>query len=478
MDPPTPPRPPDPPDPGSSNNSAMEVASSNYGKRRLDNDEEAIVSKKTIVNKEMANASIQQIYLHPNIILGIKAYKPSDKGPFRVHVSRSEPDPSAGTSIRPIKFGQFLSRNKIKNICPDGVKRVGRNKIAVEFMSAVDANNFLDNPILSLNRYEASIPSYSIMKMGIVRQIPVDWSMDEFVESLVIPSGTGEVLKARRLNRKVRENDKNIWIPTQSIVLTFHGQVLPTRVFSYHTSLPVEPYQYPTIQCLNCCRFGHVKAQCRSKPRCFRCSQPHSGETCEIGEAMASCLHCLGKHFANNVSCPEQRRQKSIKIIMSQENLSYEEASIQLPKIQKSYSDVLSVAPFSQPSLSSHISNSQSTSLSPSSYKKTVISSSHPRVPLGKSYDRDAHHSIVAEEPSVLPNGCALLSSQVSSSETTSQNDSLLELLLTMILNLISQNKNNLPSNVAQKLFELSSISSNNGSRPSMEREKPASKKA
>lgn len=442
-------------------------------KRRAENDVNASSAKKTIVNKETASASIQTMYLHPSLVVGIKEYTSLDKGPFVVHVSRTEPEPAAGTAIRPIQFGQFLFKNKISNICTDGVKKVGRNKISVEFSSAVAANKFLDNPLLEKHAYQVTIPSYNITKMGIVRQVPVELAMEEFVESLSLPSSCGNVLKARRLNRKTVVEGKVTWVPTQTVVITFQGQVLPQRIYLFHTSLPVETYQFPTIQCQNCCRFGHVKMQCRSKPRCFRCAQPHAGDSCEVIESKATCLHCSGQHFASNKGCPEQGRQKTIKLLMSQDNISYEDASHRFPKPTRPYAEVIqdsnSNLPQSHPSLQR---TQPSFYPATSSYRKTISPAPRLRAPLGSSFDRSAHQAIVADSPSALPNGHAL---SLANSLPSSQDDSLLEILLTMIISIISKNNSSLPSHVAHKLSQIISLSNNYGSslRATVEHEKP-----
>lgn len=466
-----------PPDPGgtsdlpeSMNLFESEVsATQNLGtKRRNEDDMGDRQTKKTITNTELPSASIQNIYCSPSMVIGVKSYKSMDKGPFIVHVTRSEPDLSAGTTIRPIKFGQFLVHNKIQNICCDGVKKVGRNKISVEFKSYEDANKFLDNPILSLSKYEASIPTYNITKMGIVRQVPVDLSMEEFVESIVLPEGCGEILKARRLNRKVSDEGKVSWVPTQTVVLTIHGQRLPARIYLFHTSLQVETYQYPSIQCLNCCRFGHVKAQCRSQPRCYKCAQPHTGESCDVTENQSTCLHCSGLHFSSSKICPELGRQQTIKLLMSQEGISYVEASSRCPKVNRSFAEVAKeIFPptISQPQ----------TSTPTISHKKTVFTPPRPRVQAGKSYNRQAHQAIVEEVPSSLPNGCAFPNPET----MMPQENGLLELLLTLIINILSQNKNPIPSNVAHKLMQVMTISNHNGSNicSSMEQSKPNQEK-
>lgn len=476
------PEPPDPPDPP---NCAMEttdytlVSNPKSSKKRQRPDDDAGSAKKTVINHEIATASIQSVYLHPAMsVLGIKQYEITDSGPYVVHVSRVEPDLTSGATLRPIKFGQFLFRNKIDDICQDGVKQVGRNKISIQFKSVSGANNFLNNPVLKNCKYEAIIPTYNVTRMGLVRGVPVDWSMDEFIESLQIHGGI-YVLKARRLNRKTKSNDGTIvWEPTQTVVLTFRGQQLPTRVFSFYSSLTVETYQFPTIQCMACLRFGHIKAQCRSQPRCYRCTQSHTGDSCNVQEHEATCLYCSAHHFSTSRQCPEQERQKTIKMIMSRDGISYQEACGQMPKVDKPYNQIAreTVVPSQQvyqpPFLSAGPSQSVQT------YKKTTYHNARPRAPLGKAFDRISHQNIIANVPSSLPNGYFLQNAQPQPSLPHSgSQDQLLVQLLNIIISIISQQSINLPSNVAQMISHLSSITKHNGSMPinSMEQQEPPS---
>ncbi|CAH2101655.1 unnamed protein product [Euphydryas editha] len=130
-------------------------------------------------------------------------YTETDIRPFLVHVSRLERDPSSGTTLHPIKFGQFLERMRFSGILRDGVKRVGRNKVSIEFSSGENANNFITSPSVIEHGYAASIPKYNITRMGVVRDIPTDWSLDEIIENLKVPSGIGKIIKARRINKKI-----------------------------------------------------------------------------------------------------------------------------------------------------------------------------------------------------------------------------------------------------------------------------------
>ncbi|CAH2100585.1 unnamed protein product [Euphydryas editha] len=440
-------RPPDPPDTGDPDGQRDSESSSQQivRKRPATDSSSDPSSKKTIVHPSTASPSIQSLYTHPSFSEGPKSYSDDDKGPFIVHVSRETSDPASGTTIRALKFGQFLHTHKITSIVKDGVKNVGRNKISVEFSAAQAANNFLKNPVLEMCKYKASVPTYNITRMGLIKGIPVDWSMEELVESLELPSGCGAVMKARRLNRKNIQEGSVSWIPTQSVVLTFRGQILPNRIFSFHTSLPVETYNLPTIQCLNCCRFGHIKSQCRSKPRCYKCSQEHTGDSCNITKENATCLHCSGRHFTTQKDCPEYLRQIKIKSDMSQDNISYMEASSRYPPVRRSYAEIAKEMFTPPPYIPT--SSTQSPSSPNRSYRKTVTHTPRPRADLGKGYDKQAHQSIVDVSPSTLPNGCAL-NNHDSTSPSSSNN--LLENLVQMVHSIVTTCSDiPLPSNVA-----------------------------
>uniref|UniRef100_A0A2A4JUB7 Endonuclease/exonuclease/phosphatase domain-containing protein n=1 Tax=Heliothis virescens TaxID=7102 RepID=A0A2A4JUB7_HELVI len=261
--------------------------------------------------------------------IGRSKYSATDKAPFIVHVSRLESQPNAATTLHPVTFGMFLVKNNIGNIVRDGVKKVGRNRVSVEFTSPQDANSFIINSILSKNCYVAAIPTFNITRMGVVTGVPSDLTEDEAKTYLTVPSGCGQVLKVRRIRRKVFRDGIADFKPTETCVITFDGQVLPNRIYCFYTSLPVSQYVYPTIQCRKCCRFGHVESICRSKPRCSKCGHDHPGDGCSISEGEAFCVLCSGNHYANSKSCPELGRQKAIKTIMAEKSLSYAEVFLQ-----------------------------------------------------------------------------------------------------------------------------------------------------
>lgn len=433
-------------------------------------------SDQEIKKNKPPSDSIQSIYT----IEGYESnenfkYSKDDKGPFSVHVSRVEPDPSAGYSIRLLKFAQLIHKNNIQGITQGGIQALGRNKISIEFKTAMEANDFVQCPLLIQNKFTAIIPRYQISRLGVVKNIPTDWTLEELVLGTKVPSRCGGVVKARRLNVKSRRDDGSVsWNPSTTVVLTFLGQVLPEKVYCYNSSLPVSVYQLPTIQCRSCCRFGHVQAQCRSKPRCYNCAQQHTGDSCDIPDERISCFLCRGgNHKAIDRNCPEHNRQKAIKIIMSEHNLSYTEASLRVPSSKIPYSEVVS-QPYSQlqsPPYNTTSSSRMSPDLFPSfsqpktSYTKTVFRAPRSPPTLGKSYDTVAHNSITRSPSSSQPNGCAL---NRDPTPTVSPNDNLIELLVCSLINIISKFNDALPNNVSILLQQLlNTIISKNGSQGS-----------
>ncbi|XP_041971281.1 uncharacterized protein LOC121727470 [Aricia agestis] len=304
--------------------------------------------------------------------------------------------------------------------------------------------------------------------MGIVRNVPVDWSMEELVENMQVPSGNGKVVRARRLSRKsMTDQNSPVWLPTQSVVLTITGQKLPPHVYCYYNSLPVEVYKLPTIQCNKCCRFGHVKAQCRSEPRCFKCSHKHEGATCTA--TSLTCMHCSGPHAANDVSCPEYIRQKEIKFVMSRESISYMEASARFPRVRRSFADSARTSSSANVNTSRQTyrqtdrqNDRQTNSPTTTSYRKTVYIPRRPIIPVAPGYDHEAHRNIIEEPECQSPNGCAYPSPNEKS--PVSQNDKLLDNLSYFFIDLISRFGDSLPNKTLSNLTHISKLLPNNGS--------------
>lgn len=420
-----------------------------------------IFEKNSTTNVEINNKEVS-----PPTPIGRTCYNDKDASPYVVHIIKTSSTPNEDVSVHPVTFGRFLKKNSFQNIVNGSVKKIGRNKISIAFSNHLDANAFMKDKSLESNNMRAFIPTFNVTRMGLVRGVPSDWSPEEVIANVSLPIGTGEIIKVRRLNYKTIINGAPIWKPSQTVVITFDGQILPDRIFICYNSLPVELYIYPTLQCFLCCRFGHTKAQCRSKPRCFKCGQNHTGDTCDVEEENASCCLCSGSHFASSKSCPEFARQKSIKTYMAQNAVSYFEASKLHPLVGKSYADVLTSRPAVLTSSSINITPSperpkprpyryighhMAKNVSPStSYKKTVfLKPKSPPISSNKGYDKEAHKALIKEYSIPTPsNGCALNSLSHDQVQQLSSETSIPDLIIALI-NLLSNFTQSTPSNDA-----------------------------
>lgn len=397
-------------------------------------------------------------------------YEATDLSPYVVHIQKIFDTENSAQTLHPITLGHFLKKRRYNNIINGSLKRIGRNRISLSFSRYIDANSFINDPCLTKEKLKAFVPSINVCRIGIIKGVPTEWSPEEIMENVSVPTGCGKVIKARRLNYKVHEPTP-VWKPSQTVVLTFDGQILPKRVFCCYNSMPVELYTFPTIQCFNCCRFGHTKVQCRSNPHCFKCGEKHSAETCSIeDECDSKCCHCGGIHYAINKKCPEFERQKAIKHYMAHSCVSYAEASQLHPPISKLYADVVTSAP-----LASHINknsfSSQSSPVSPNtpimtSQRKTVFLKPRDPPKTSKGYDRVAHQALINNEVSMSGNGVAL-------QNNINNNESQILNIIIMLINTLSKNNNIEPSNVATVIDTLSNLFNLNLNGPKSTQDSP-----
>ncbi|KAI5642941.1 hypothetical protein NE865_04980 [Phthorimaea operculella] len=378
-------------------------------------------------------------------------YDPKDPGPYIVHVQFAEENGKSGATLHPLDFSYFLFQNGMKDIIQNGVKRIGRNRLSISFGSWKEANLFVLNEVLAgQKKYQATIPTFNLCRMGIVKGVPESWTHEEILENIRVPEGYGEILRSRRMNRKtVSASGVVEWVPTQTVTLTFDGQRLPPRVFSFYSALPVQNYILPTIQCHRCCRFGHTKDKCRSRPRCAKCGEEHDAATCMV--TVVSCVNCSGDHQATAKICPEFLRQTEIKKYMSENNESYLEASKVIPNSKPLFSEV--VGRESTPNSSVPV---QSTENRKVWNKKTVTLPPKIKRPVTQGYDHKAHKDLVNSFKEPTPeNGCGFKTVDIGDKETDSQACSLQD-LLSQLVNIVLNSS--LPYNVALSLINSISV--------------------
>lgn len=172
------------------------------------------------------------------------------------------------------------------------------------------------------------IPRHLTTCQGVIRNVNAAITVEEIINNIRVNEAK-KVLKARRLNCRVKVDDEIKYESTKTVVLTFKGSLLPKKVSLYYVPLEVSTYVLPVIRCTKCLRFGHNAKACKSLQRCRDCGlAPHPDTSCQV-----KCIHCGDKHNALSPECNELKRQQSIKKLMSFENITFYEAAKHFPRL-------------------------------------------------------------------------------------------------------------------------------------------------
>ncbi|XP_070516638.1 uncharacterized protein [Cardiocondyla obscurior] len=349
----------------------------------------------------------------------------------------------------------LVSRSITKITSVDFVecKKVGFGKVMIECRDFNSANKIIDNPDLLNHGLKAFIPSFKLVRSGIIRDIPQELTpqdiiemieskckiifgrVDNFVIITLYFTNTGiyiyclkriyfntkyEGIEVHRLNRRTNTSEGTLFVPSRSICVKFLGQTLPQHIAICKIRHEVHPYVPKTKICYSCFRVGHVSKACKSKPRCLHCgnlSHPE-GEHCTSINNPPNCINCGNSHLATSRDCSVIIRNKQIQSLAAVENIPIFLAREKVNKINNNQgissdprSDVanfpfLNSNPSSQciPSFSSFNRfsslNALPFSLDPvsltqsrPSYANAIISSKNPKTSKFSNYYNKTKHS-------------------------------------------------------------------------------------
>lgn len=296
-------------------------------------------------------------------------YDNVDTGPYLVYVENFQAEFNG--KLNAIKIGDIIFKNhpeldkEILNI-----ESVGRNRIRIKFKNAISANRFLKSALLQQYNLRQYIPKFVNHKYGIIKGIDLDLT-EEYIGKKIKQFDmhckfTVETVK--RLHYKaVNEEGFKILKPSKTILVEFKSQHLPKYISINHVRVLVVPYEQKVMLCYNCFRYGHLGKQCKSNARCLKCKNNHKSEQCTETVIVPNCFHCNGDHLTSEIKkCPEFARQKAIKKLMCEQNMSYLEASAKMPKT--TYASIVS---------SSSNTNIPNKSVGPQTMNSNILSSSN-----------------------------------------------------------------------------------------------------
>lgn len=238
--------------------------------------------------------------------------------------------------LHPMVVGHILHKKLgVSNI--NKIEKVGRNRVKVELKSIRDANKLINNDKLNDEHIRAFIPNNLLERKGIIKFVDTSFDDKYLFENIISPYRITEV---KRLQRKIVKEDGHIFVPKQTVLLTFEGNVLPSTVFINYVACTVEPYVQKVIQCYKCLRYGHVAKQCNSSNSlCVNCSKElDSGHKCRDPQDRF-CLFCKNNtHKTISKDCPKYVEQTNIKKHMANNNLTFLESK---NNIRNTFSNVV-----------------------------------------------------------------------------------------------------------------------------------------
>lgn len=220
-------------------------------------------------------------------------------------------------TILPKQFAmaKLLTQENITNI--RRIKYKSPNKALVDFNTKEHAVKLLNCPKITELGYRCQLTSERNISYGVIRGVDLDINIEEIKESLESPHEIISILRLKRLNLDGK------WVDSESIRVGFKSSTLPSYVHAYGCRFKVETYEFPVTQCSMCWKFGHTAKFCPSKKvLCPKCGNDH--DNCESTDYR--CLNCKGPHMSLDKKCPIFVKEKKIRRIMREQNMTYRKA--------------------------------------------------------------------------------------------------------------------------------------------------------
>jgi hypothetical protein len=211
-------------------------------------------------------------------------------------------------------LARFLRDENITNI--NKIKYKSAYKVFIVLNDKGQAENLLKNEKLLQLDIRAQLTDQKSVSYGIIRNVDLDMNEKEILENV---SGPFDILSAKRMRRI---NYENKWVECETVRLCFKSVSIPLTVEAYGIKFKVEKYVFPVTQCSACWKFGHTKKFCSNKVLCPKCGEAH--DNCET--VVYKCLNCKGNHMALNKSCPAFVKEKEIRLLMSEKDVTYKKA--------------------------------------------------------------------------------------------------------------------------------------------------------
>lgn len=212
-------------------------------------------------------------------------------------------------------LAKLLKTEKIDNILK--IKYKSPYKVVIQVQNKNEAEKIIKCRQLADIGCRCQILSELNLSYGVVKGVDLETEDKDMLEIFQTDVEIVSIIRLKRLDTQGK------WVNSETIRICFNNPTIPEYVYAYSCRFKVERYVFPVTQCSGCWKFGHPVKFCpTTKIKCPKCGDNHVNcETTDI-----KCLNCKGNHIVLDKACPHFLREKRIRIIMSEKNLTYRKA--------------------------------------------------------------------------------------------------------------------------------------------------------
>lgn len=254
-------------------------------------------------------------------------YKFQDQGPYTIYIEYIKIEEDS-KPLNDIRTGRLLNKLRLKSAL--NTKQIGKFRNKITFKDKNEANKLISDKSLEPDNLKAFIPKQYVERVGVIKDVPEELTEQDILDNII------SKYKVKAIWRFKRKLENGNMVNTSTIKIVFEGQLIPDEINLFFAVRKVLPYIFSVTQCRLCYLYGHIEKNCKGKRRCQVCSEENSVD--HICSNVVKCRHCKEAHTSNSKLCPEFRRQKNIKELMSLKNMTFQEANSMLPKVQNRFS--------------------------------------------------------------------------------------------------------------------------------------------
>lgn len=247
-------------------------------------------------------------------------YKYTDRGPYFLIAEKSD--------IDHIDLGLSLKRLPNTNLI--NIVKISHNKVRIQAKNYHAANQLIAHKSLyNLNEYKIYLPKQYVVTEGLIRNIPVKYSLKEIRDNITTNYDIEEI---ERLNTwDFKEQKKK---PTENIKISFRANNIPEQIHIAYCPVKVLIYVQRPLFCRTCLSYEHTAKHCKTKtPLCNNCSEIQHDKNilCET-----KCKFCTRTaqpdtyHRSSSLKCPAYQIQFEIRKIMATKKVCFWEAKQEL----------------------------------------------------------------------------------------------------------------------------------------------------